>query len=102
MLNYLKRKLSEMDIEDYIVLIRFIAGLLYGFVAYVIYRVNLALMFDVAFTIWFLAGVVYAATVFYVETKFGYRGFFMTLLRGLMTFYLTWILVVLILYDVIG
>ncbi|MET1159946.1 MAG: hypothetical protein ABWW65_03205 [Thermoprotei archaeon] len=91
------------NVEDYIVFIRFIAGVFMGLIAYIIYKTGFnVVFFDTPMTIWFIAGVVYVITIYLLQSKPGVTGFFRLFLRGLLTFYGTWILVFLVLYDLLG
>jgi len=93
---------KRASIEDRIVIARFIMGLIYGFIAYTVYRLGLTIVYDVTTTIWILAAIVYSISIYYVGKKFNAEGLFLLLLRGLLTFYITWIALVLILYDLLG
>jgi len=94
--------ISRMSIEDKVVFTRLLAGIIYGFIAYIMYRLGFILLYDNSTTIWFIAGAVYIATMVYVDKRFGVRTWFLLLLRGLLTYYLSWITVLLILYDLLG
>lgn len=89
-------------LDDNIVLVRFLAGVIYGFIAYIIYRVNFYIIADAASTIWLLASFLYVCTIYYVYIKFNVQSLFKLLIRGLLTFYGSWILVFLVLYDLLG
>ncbi len=89
-------------IDDKIILIRFIIGAVYGVVAYIMYRFNMILFVDLSATIWSLAGAVFLASVFYIRLKYRVDSLFKLFIRGLLTFYGTWIIVFLILYDLVG
>ncbi|MCD6301440.1 MAG: hypothetical protein J7L82_05150, partial [Staphylothermus sp.] len=66
-------------------------------------RLNLVLFGDeLSATIWSLAGAVFLATVFYIKIKYRINSLFKLFIRGLLTFYGTWIIIFLILYDSIG
>ena len=93
---------KKASIEDRIVITRFIMGLIYGFIAYIVYRLGITIVYDVTTTIWILAAIVYSISIYYVGKKFNAEGLFLLLLRGLLTFYITWIALVLILYDLLG
>ncbi|OYT37850.1 MAG: hypothetical protein B6U89_06700 [Desulfurococcales archaeon ex4484_58] len=90
-------------IDDKIILIRGLAGIFYSILAYSIYRLNLTLPFmDLSMTIWFLAGIIYIATAMYIQSKYRVNGLFQLFIRGLLTYYGSWILLFLILYDLLG
>ncbi len=98
----LKSLWEKAGVEDRIVLLRFMMGLIYGLVAYILYRLNLSIIYDTTTTIWFFAAIIYSASIYIVERKLGGQGLFMLLLRGLLTFYTTWIIIVFVLYDLLG
>jgi len=90
-------------IDDKINMIRFIIAVIYGVVAYIMYRFNTTLFSgDLSATIWSLAGAVFLASVFYIRLKYRVDSLFKLFIRGLLTFYGTWIIVFLILYDLVG
>ena len=93
---------KKASIEDKIVITRFIMGLVYGFIAYIIYRLGITIVYDVTTTIWILAAIIYSISIYYVGKKFNAEGLFLLLLRGLLTFYITWVALILILYDLLG
>ncbi len=90
------------SIDDRIVKLRAILGFVYGILAYMIYKLNLVVLFDVSGTIWLFAGILYVASGFYVQAKYGASGVFQVFIRGLVTFYTIWIIIFLILYDLAG
>ena len=92
----------EKLIEDRIVLIRFIFGIIYGIIAYILYRLNLSLFFDLTTTIWVLAAAAYFPSIVYVEKRMGKRSLYYSFARGILTYYLTWIVIAYILYDLFG
>ena len=90
-------------LDDHIVLLRAIAGVMYALIAYIIYRLGFKLPYmNLGLTIWFLAGVAYVFTAYYIQKTLGVSDFFHLFIRGLLTFYGTWILLFLILYDLLG
>ncbi len=90
-------------IDDKIILVRGIAGIIYGFIAYIFYRFGLTLPFmDNSLTIWFIAGIVYVGSAYYIQRKYGVNALFQLFVRGILTFYGSWILCMLILYDLLG
>lgn len=93
---------KRANIEDRVVVTRFIVGFVYGFIAYIFYRLGISIVYDVNTTIWVLAAFVYSITIYFVGKKFNAEGLFLLFLRGLLTFYITWIAMVLILYDLFG
>ncbi len=93
---------ERASLEDRIVFVRFITGVVYGFIAYLLYKISFTLFFDTSTTIWFIAGVAYIITMIFVEKKFKAHGWFLVLIRGLLTYYLTWIIVILVLHDLFG
>ena len=55
-------------LDDAIVLLRALTGLIYALIAYVLYRVGFKLPFmDTGLTIWFFAGIVYVITAYYIQ-----------------------------------
>ncbi len=89
-------------IEDAVVKIRLVLGIIYGFVSYLIYRAGIVLYMDVSTTIWLLAGAIYVASIVYVERRYATGSIFLNLFRGLLTYYATWLIIFLVLYDVLG
>jgi hypothetical protein len=96
------RVFTITKIDDEIVWLRAILGVTYGIIAYFIYKFSIILMIDVSVTIWLLAGVIYVASAFYVQYKYGALGLFRLFIRGIVTFYAIWIVVLLLLYDLFG
>ncbi len=92
----------DLVLEDKIVKLRFILGIVYGFIAYILYRLNIVLFMDNSVTIWFLAGIFYIPSIYYVSAFYGVNKWFPLLMRGLLTYYLAWITIVLVLYGVLG
>ncbi len=90
------------NIDDKIVKHRAILGLVYGFIAYLIYRLNIVMLFDVSGTIWLFAGIIYIASAFYVQAKYAASGIFQVFIRGIVTYYAIWIIIFLALYDLLG
>ncbi len=89
-------------IDDEIVKLRAMLGLVFGIIAYILYRIGFILFIDVSATIWFIAGIVYVSSGFYVQSKYGARGVFQIYIRGIVTFYTIWLLTLFILYDLLG
>lgn len=90
------------SIDDKIVFIRAILGIVFGFIAYLLYRLNVVLFMDVSATIWIFAGILFIASVFYVQKKYMVERMFLLFLRGILTYYTIWIAEFLILYDLLG
>ncbi len=88
--------------EDRVVFLRFILGLVYGVVSYIIYRFSFTILFDMNTTVWFFAAVLYAISMPIVEYRYKHKGIFILLGRGLLTYYITWLSILLILYDLLG
>jgi len=93
---------SHSRIDDDIVKIRALAGMVYGFIAYVLYRVSLWGNPLLSSIVWILSVIAYIGTVVYVVKKFGARDWFHGFFRGIVTYFATWLLVLFILYDLIG
>jgi len=93
---------SKLDEEDRVVLVRFITGLIYGFIAYTMYRLNTIIIIDNSYTIWFFSFIVYLTSGFIVVRVIREKTLFLLFIRGLLTFFLTWIIVALILFDLFG
>jgi hypothetical protein len=91
-------------LDDKVVVLRALIGLLFGLIAYfLIYRFNITIFsLDVSSTIWVLAGIVYVATAFYVQYWVRTRSLFLIFIRGILTFYSIWIIVFIALYDLLG
>ncbi len=90
------------NIDDKIVKHRAILGLIYGFLAYLTYRLNIIILFDVSGTIWLFAGILYILSAFYVQARYAASGIFQVFIRGFVTYYTVWIIVFLVLYDLLG
>ena len=93
---------GDIVIEDAVVKIRLVLGIIYGFIAYLMYRMGIVLYMDVSTTIWLVAGAIYVASIVYVERKYATGSVFLNLFRGLISYYATWLIVFLVLYDVFG
>ncbi len=93
---------SMSKLDDDIVKFRALLGILFGFIAYIFYRIGLVLIIDISATIWLIAGIVYVASGFYVQIKYNLTGIFHTFIRGIVTYYALWIIVFLALYDLFG
>lgn len=90
----------RLTIEDHIVFIRLLFGLIYGFVAYTIYRLRISLFtFRTDLLIWMLAAIIYVSTAYYVKRSTGTNSLFHLYLRGLVTFYGSWLIIFLVMYD---
>lgn len=97
MLAWIKSKIKELSVEDKIVLCRFIAGLVYGLIIYILlYYFHPLYLNPYA---WAFSVIAYYFTVLYVLFKYAPGSRFQLYLRGLATFYGTWILLVIILYE---
>jgi len=90
------------SIDDKIVFVRAILGIVFGFIAYLLYRLNVVLFMDISATIWIFAGILFIASVFYVQKKYMVERMFLLFLRGILTYYTIWIAEFLILYDLLG
>lgn len=91
----------NLKVEDHVVLIRLLLGCIYGFTAYIIYRLGVklpGLTSDV--TIWIIAGFLYVASAFIIRRLLGVSSLFQLYVRGLLTFYGSWLTVFFIMYDV--
>ncbi|ADI32251.1 hypothetical protein [Staphylothermus hellenicus] len=95
-------KPSKLD--DRVVIMRAVLGIIYGFISYfLIYKLNIALLtLDLSSTIWVLAGIVYVGSAFYIQYWSRSRSLFLVFIRGLLTFYATWLAIFLTLYDLLG
>jgi hypothetical protein len=90
-------------LDDKVVVLRALIGLLFGLIAYFLYRFNITIFsLDISGTIWVLAGIVYVATAFYVQYWVKTRSLFLIFIRGILTFYSIWIIIFLLLYDLFG
>lgn len=98
MLNKIIRgRLNQLTVEDRIVLTRFIAGLVYGLGVYIasIFIHPLPL----SSYSWGLSVLAYYFTVLYILVKYTPKSRFQLYLRGLATYYGTWILTAIILHE---
>lgn len=93
---------SRLDEEDKVVFARFIIGVFYGFIAYIMYRYGFILIINNSYTIWFFSFITYLASGLVVGRIVREKTFFLLMVRGLLTFFLTWIIVAFILFDLFG
>lgn len=93
---------SYSRIDDEIVKIRGLMGLIYGIMAYILYRIGLWSNPLLSSIVWMLSVIVYIGTVIFVVKKLGANDWFHGFFRGIVTYYCTWLLVLFILYDLIG
>ncbi|MEM3912692.1 MAG: hypothetical protein QXT75_02175 [Desulfurococcaceae archaeon] len=97
MINVLRKHVKNLTVEDKIVLLRFKIGLIYGFTIFIAsFLVSPANLTPFA---WATSIIVYYFTVLYVSLKYGLRSKFLIYLRGLATFYGTWLLVSILLNE---
>ncbi|MEM1628114.1 MAG: hypothetical protein QXP02_03675 [Desulfurococcaceae archaeon] len=88
----------QLDIEDRIILTRLLTGLIYGVSVFVLtYFLPPIIVSSIA---WSGSILVYYATILYVLFRYRPTKRFHLYLRGLMTFYATWLITSYILYDV--
>jgi hypothetical protein len=96
-LRTIKAFMEKLSVEDRIVLFRFLVGVLYGLIVY------LASLFTQPIKLtpiaWSASVMAYYTTVIYVAVKYKPTSKFQLYLRGLATFYATWILTVIILFE---
>ncbi|MEM0356018.1 MAG: hypothetical protein QXT88_04165 [Desulfurococcaceae archaeon] len=89
-----------LTIEDHVVLIRLLFGSIFGFVAYLIYRFRISIFIvKTDLLIWILAAAIYVFTAYYVKKITGSTSLLYLYVRGLATFYGSWIIVFLVMYD---
>lgn len=90
---------EKMTLEDKIVFFRFKAGLIYGIFVFI------SSLFITPQTLnpyaWATSILAYHATIIYVAVKYRPLTRFQLYLRGLATFYATWILTVIILFELV-
>lgn len=98
----LEKVKKSIDVEDKIVGIRLLLGLIYGCIAYSIYRFGAELYHDVSWLIWSLSIFVYILSIYIVYIVVKVKTFFLLFIRGLLTFFLSWIIVAFVLFDLIG
>ncbi len=87
----------KVNIEDKIVLNRFIVGLLYGVVVYAIYLLRGPL--EASRIGWAASILVYYFTIPYIVYKYKPPSRFQVYFRGLATFYATWLLTSILLHE---
>ncbi len=90
------------SLDDNIAKLRGILGIVYGIIAYIFYRLGIVLIIDCSATVWILAGIVYIASGFYVQKKYGVSDIWHVFLRGIVTYYGAWLVVFFMLYDLLG
>ena len=99
MLSKLRKTIVKAGAEDKIVLFRFIAGLIYGVIVFI------ASLFvnplDLSRYAWASSIIVYYFTVLLIGVLYNPQSRFQLYLRGLATFYGTWLLVVIVLSDLL-
>jgi hypothetical protein len=88
---------GRLGLEDRIVFLRFLTGLVYGVAVFTASR----FVHPVRLTpyAWSASVMVYYFTVLYVLAKYRPTSRFHLYLRGLATFYATWILTVIVLFE---
>lgn len=92
--------LSNLVLEDRIVLLRFVVGVVFGLAVFIAsYFVPPITLSQAA---WSSSILVYYATVVYVELKYRPTSRFQKYIRGLATFYGAWLLVAILLYEAAG
>jgi len=91
---------ERLAVEDKIVLLRFLVGLAYGVAVFTVSLLVSPTALSPA--AWGTSVIVYYFTTVYVAIKFGVRSWFLVYLRGLATFYGTWMLTAILLYEAIG
>lgn len=89
--------LEKLTLEDRVVLLRFLVGLAYGAaVAITSLMVSPLTLSPIA---WGVSVLVYYVTTIHVATKYRPLSRFVLYLRGLATFYGTWILIAILIYE---
>lgn len=97
MIKMLSKHIGNLSIEDRVVLIRFIVGFIYGFAIFTSsYVVNPANLTPFA---WATSIIIYYFTALYVSLKYRLRSKFVIYIRGLATFYGTWLLTAILLHE---
>ena len=98
-LKTIKSLVEKMTLEDKIVFFRFLVGLVYGVAVYLAsLLIHPARLTPYA---WSTSVMVYYATVIYVALKYKPTSRFQLYLRGLATFYTTWILATIIVFEIV-
>jgi len=96
-LKIVKTITEKMSLEDKIVFFRFLVGFIYGILVYIASLFTTpAKLTPIA---WSISVMTYYITVIYVVIKYKPTSRFQIYLRGLGTFYATWILTVIILFE---
>ncbi|WP_448577705.1 hypothetical protein [Thermosphaera sp.] len=85
--------------EDKIVLLRFVAGISYGFLIYLLGLLRIVSLNNLNTFAWTGAAVLYAVTIFLTYRFFKPSKAFNLYLRGLLTFYTSWLLTSYVLND---
>lgn len=98
----LERVKKGIDVEDKVVGIRFLLGLIYGCIAYSIYRFGAVPHYDVSWLVWSLSIFVYILSIYIVYIVVKVKTFFLLFIRGIFTFFLSWIITAFVLFDLIG
>jgi hypothetical protein len=97
MLSRITKRLSSLSVEDRIVLLRFKVGAVYGMAVYLA-----TLLLDpltVSRFAWPISVIVYYFTIPYVGVAYNPQSKFQLYLRGLVTYYATWLLVPILLNE---
>lgn len=104
------RKLfSKLSIEDKVVLMRFTLALVVGALSYLVYLLNLSLELSLdsvklsmnSSTIsWLMSAAAYISSI-PIALRIGAKGLFQTIIRGVLTYYTTWLIVFIVLYDLL-
>lgn len=90
----------NLTVEDKIVLLRFVAGVVFGVAVFVVSLFVSPTALSP--TAWATSVLVYYITIIYVVIKYRPTSKFQVYLRGLATFYGTWLLTAIILCEVVG
>jgi hypothetical protein len=99
MLERLRKSLERASIEDKIVFFRFMVGLFYGIG---VYASSLFINhLELSRYAWALSIIVYYFTVLFVSALYNPKSRFQLYLRGLATYYGTWLLTAILLSDLL-
>ncbi|MCS7128858.1 MAG: hypothetical protein RMI83_06310 [Desulfurococcaceae archaeon] len=100
---------SKLSIEDKVVLMRFTLAVVIGVASYLLYLLNpsIELSLDsVKFSMdsstisWLMSAVAYVLSI-PIALRIGAKGLFQTIIRGLLTYYTTWLIIFIVIYDLL-
>ncbi len=100
---------GKLSIEDKVVLMRFTLALAIGLASYLIYLINpslelslggVKLSMNSSNIPWLMSAAAYISSI-PIALRIGAKGLFRIVIRGILTYYTTWLIVFIVLYDLL-